>query len=135
LSRPPLVGVLTPHREQLRQELHRALALRDIYPQLAQVRVEFEFQDGGPRTPSPQSFLYFPAAQGFFRYACPCHSCSGELDLSGFIAELAARVGRSPRKSTVQVFCPGERIAELGSRVPCPLTAQVRLTAVPHSQE
>jgi hypothetical protein len=135
LSRPPLVGVLTPHRELLRQELHRAPPLRDIYPHLAQVRIEFEFQDNGPRTPSPQSFAYFPAAQGFFRYACPCQGCSGEFDLSGHVAELAALAGSSPRKTSVQIFCTGERLAEVGARVPCPLSARVRISATAHPPE
>jgi hypothetical protein len=135
VSRPARTAIATTSRERLRQASHRAAPLREIYPQLAEVRVEFEFQDGSSRTPSPQAFSYFPAAHGFFRYACPCHSCSGEFDLSDHVAELAGKVGKSPRNQSVNIPCPGERVAEMQARIPCPITAQVRVSAIAHRPE
>jgi hypothetical protein len=111
-------------------EATRATPLRQLYPQLAQVRVEFEFQDGTERSPSPQAFTYFPAARGFFRYACPCHSCNGEFDLSGHVAELAGRAEAGQRSRRVSVPCTGQRARSLQSLENCPISATVRVSAL-----
>jgi hypothetical protein len=103
-----------------------------MYPQFAEVRIAFEFHDGGPRTPSPQSFSYFPAANGFFRYACPCHSCSGEFDLTGHVEELARKAGRAPRVRSFDLTCEGLRAEAADSKSVCPIGVRVLLTAVPH---
>ncbi len=111
------------------------MPLRDLYPQLAEVRVEFEFQDGTSRSPSPQAFSYFPAARGFFRYACPCHSCSGEFDISTYVAELAAKTDRPQRNRRVTLSCAGQRALDLKGRVACPIGASVRVSATQHTTE
>jgi hypothetical protein len=123
------------HRERLKLEFTRAAPLREIYPQLAEVRVEFEFDDGTPRKPSPQAFSYFPAARGFFRYACPCHTCSGEFDLSTHIAELAEQAGRTQRSRKVNFSCTGQRLQEADTNSGCPICAQVRVSATVHTKE
>jgi len=96
------------------------------------VRVEFEFLDGTTRSPSPQAFSYFPGARGFFRYACPCHSCSGEFDLSGFVAELAGKISRAPLSRTLNISCTGIRA---GERIECPICARIRVSTVLHGKE
>jgi len=103
-----------------------------MYPQFAEVRVAFEFQDGGPRAPSPQSFSYFPAANGFFKYACPCHSCSGEFDLTGQVEELARKVGRAPRVRSLDLTCQGLRAEAADAHSNCPISVRVQLTALLH---
>lgn len=135
MSRPSRAGLPTSNREKLKSEFTRAAPLRDIYPQLAEVRVEFEFQDGTSRSPSPQSFSYFPAARGFFRYACPCHNCSGEFDLSTHVAELARKPGHTQRSRSVNVPCTGQRAHEVNERGACPICARVRVSATPHQTE
>ena len=135
MSRPSRQGVVLSNRERLKLDFNRAAPLREIYPQLAQVRVEFEFDDGTPRKPSPQAFSYFPAARGFFRYSCPCHTCSGEFDLSGYVAELAENNGRSQRSRRVNVTCSGLRAQEADTRTACPICAQVRVSAILHTTE
>ncbi len=107
MSRPSRHVLPTNTRERLAYDFTRAAPLRDLYPQLAEVRVEFEFQDGTLRAPSPQAFSYFPAARGFFRYACPCHSCSGEFDISSHVAELAAKADKPQRNRRLNLTCPG----------------------------
>lgn len=106
-----------------------------MYPQFAEVRVAFEFQSDGRRTPSPQAYSYFPAANGFFRYACPCHSCSGEFDLTGHVEELARKVGRAPRVSNVDLACDGLCIEAANTQTACPIIVHVQLTAVLHPLE
>lgn len=135
MGRPPRNGLPTNIRERLKADFTRAEALRDLYPQLAEVRVEFEFQDGTERSPSPQSFSYFPAARGFFRYACPCHSCSGEFDLSTHVEELARKPGTRERSRNVSVSCTGQRAHDLNERIACPVCAQVRVSATPRIEE
>ena len=116
-------------RARLKLDFARAAPLRILYPQLAEVRIEFEFQDGRSPRPSPQSFAYYPSARGFFRYPCPCHVCSGEFDLSNDVARLAEKLERMPRSRIVTVSCSGERPNQASVRAPCPVSAQVRLSA------
>lgn len=134
MSRPSRHVLPTNTRERLAYDFTRAAPLRDLYPQLAEVRVEFEFQDGTLRAPSPQAFSYFPAARGFFRYACPCHSCSGEFDISTHVAELAAKTGPQ-RNRNVKIACAGLRALDLKERVACPIGANVRVSATQRTPE
>ncbi len=131
MSRPPRAGLPVNNRDKLKIDFTRAAPLRDIYPQLAEVHVEFQFEDGSERAPSPQSFSYFPAARGFFRYACPCNSCSGEFDLSAHIAELAGKSGRTKRSRNVSVTCTGQRAQEWNARKACPVNAHIRAVQDP----
>jgi hypothetical protein len=124
----------TNTRERLAYDFTRAAPLRDLYPQLAEVRVEFEFQDGTLRAPSPQAFSYYPAARGFFRYACPCHSCSGEFDISSHVAEPAAKAG-TQRNRRLNLTCPGQRALDINERVACPIGASVRVSATQRTPE
>ena len=129
MSRGPRPAAMNS-RERLKHDHTRAAPLRELYPQLVELRVEFEFRDGTARSPSPQTFSYFPAARGFFRYACPCHSCNGEFDLSNHIAELAGKSGRSQRSRQLNVVCTGHRTGKPNEPVACPLCAEIRLSAV-----
>ena len=135
MSRPSRHALPTNNRERLKLDFTRAAPLRDIFPQLAEVRVEFEFQDGTTRSPSPQSFSYFPAARGFFRYACPCHSCSGEFDISTYVAELAAKADKPQRSRRVTLSCTGQRALDMTERVACPIGASIRVSATQRTPE
>jgi hypothetical protein len=128
VNRPSRSATPTNNRERLLQDFTRAALLRQSYPQLAEVRVEFEFEDVTRPSPSPQSFSYFPAARGFFRYACPCHSCTGEFDLSNCIAEVAAEGAATPRTRRVSVSCTGQRAHDLNVRHACPIGARIRVS-------
>jgi hypothetical protein len=135
MIRGPRNASPTNNRERLRQDFTRSAPLRQIHPHLAEVRVEIEFQDGAGQTPSAQAFSYFPAARGFFRYACPCHSCSGQFDLSNHVAELAGTNASKPRTRNVDVACGGERARDAESREACQITARVRVSAIPRTAE
>jgi hypothetical protein len=117
-------------RERLKLEFARAAPLRELYPQLAQVRVEMEFRDDVSPAPSSQAFSYFPAARGFFRYSCPCHSCSGEFDLSTYVEELARKTGGAQRTRRVDVDCQGLRTVDSAAREDCGISAEIRVSAV-----
>ena len=135
MGRPARHGIPLNHRDRLRQDFSRAPTLRQIHPGLAEVRIELEFSGTVQTPPSAQSFSYFPAARGFFRFACPCHGCAGEFDLSTHVAELARGKGTGTRTKSVEIPCPGDRPAEANARTACPISARVRLSAVPVSRE
>jgi hypothetical protein len=135
VSRPSRHVLPTNTRERLAYDFTRAAPLRDLYPQLAEVRVEFEFQDGTLRAPSAQAFSYFPAARGFFRYACPCHSCSGEFDISSHVAELAKKADKPQRNRQLKLSCAGQRALDINERVACPIGASVRVSATQRTPE
>lgn len=103
--------------------------LRDTYPQLSELRVEFDYDDGTPRPPSLQSYFHFPAARCLFRYSCPCHSCSGTFDLSKLIAELVSDSGKTRLMRRVTLACEGQRPREKGVHEGCPVRASVRISA------
>jgi hypothetical protein len=130
MSRPARFATPMTSRERLLHDSMRSAPLRQIYPQLSEVRVEFEFQDGTTRTPSPQSFSHFPAARGFFRYACPSHSCNGEFDLSEQVAELASNAEGSQRTRRMSVACTGQRAHDATRHVDCPICARVRVSTI-----
>ena len=121
--------------EQRHQDFVRTVPLRQMHPHLAEVRVKLEFQDGSPQPPSPQSFCYFPAARGFFRYSCPCFACTGEFDLTDRVAQLARRKGGLERSDSLEVNCEGQRSREVNEPAPCPMRARVVIEAVAHSKE
>jgi hypothetical protein len=129
VNRSSRTATPTNTRERLLQDFTRAALLRQVYPQLAEVRVELEFQDGTSPTPSSQAFSYFPAARGFFRYACPRHSCSGEFDLSPYVAEVAAGGASTQRTRRVDVTCTGQRAHELNEKLACPIGVSIRVSA------
>lgn len=122
-------------REQLKLLRSRTAPLREIHPRLAEVYVEFEFDDGTSRAPSSTAYSIFPAAHGFFRYACPSYACNGEFDLSSQVAELAEETGRKPRSRSVQVSCTGSRVRDLNGHESCPICARIRVSATLHPQE
>jgi hypothetical protein len=100
--------------------------LRQLYPQIAELRVDIEFEDGSSWAPSAQSFSYFPAARGFFRYSCPCHACSGEFDLTAAVAKL---VGGGSRSLRIDIPCEGRRARE-NEAIACSMRARVSIKAV-----
>lgn len=122
-------------RELLREEYKHAAALRDIHPQMAELRVEFEFHGGTGQVPSPVKYAYFPAARGFFRYPCPRHCCSGEFDLSVQIADFAAGRRRSSQDRLFQASCTGLRGEPQYAGAICLLSADIRVSATLHTQE
>lgn len=125
----------TNSRERLKLASSRATQLRQLHPRVAELRVEFEFRDGTSTSPSAQTFSYFPSARGFFRYACPCHACSGEFDLSSQVAELAADLEGPRRSRSMSVACAGERVTRAAVREACPVQARVRISAVANAPE
>lgn len=134
MSRPPKAESTTPHRDRLKLESSRAAPLREQYPRVAEVRIELQFEDRVSPAPSSQAFSYFPSARGFFRYACPCHTCSGEFDVTRYVADLAAKSGAKARSRQVSMLCLGQRLLDRSERSACAIGVQIMVSIVPHAE-
>lgn len=122
-------------RNAQKQELSRAASLRELYPQLSELRVELDFDDGTELPPSLQSYAYFPAARTLFRYACPCKGCDGELGLHDYVAEVVAAGTQRTRHRRITVACPGQRLQASHERTPCPIRVKVSISATLRATE
>ena len=129
------VSLSEQRRNSLQLERRSASALRDLYPSVGHLQVSLIFEDGSALTPSPQSHTFYPAAQAFFRFACPCAECDGDFDLREVIGVVLADMARSQRHAARnargRLSCQGVRLRDrVGSR-PCAMTLEYQITAGP----
>ena len=99
------------------------------------MNIELSFGDrtgAAPKevVPSSQSHAFYPPAQAFFRFRCPCADCDGEFDLSANVAQLAATTGRGSRTVTAKVHCSGTRARDRASGIGCPIELNYRIVAL-----
>jgi hypothetical protein len=117
-------------RERLLSDRTRSPALRTVFPQIGQLRIELTFSDdASAHTHSPQQHTLYPSAPAFFRFACPCADCDGDFDLTQAVASLVeARNGRRIDGSAEgQLSCQGVRLREMGGQRPCSMQLSFRL--------
>jgi hypothetical protein len=100
-------------RERLMNERTRCAPLREVFPNVDQLRIELVFNDASAFIPSPQLHTLYPAASAFFRFACPCADCDGDFDLTGAVASL---LESSPGRRRIDASdgLPGCSIARYG---------------------
>ena len=105
--------------------------MSSVYPRIKQLRIEFSFEDRSPFGLSPQAHTLYPAANAFFRFACPCAECDGEFDLSKAVKGLLERPSGSRGSSQVSDLwpCEGVRRREQSTATPCTLILKYRLVA------
>ena len=118
-------------RERLMSERTRSAPLRDVFPNVDQLRIELVFNDASAFIPSPQLHTLYPAASAFFRFACPCADCDGDFDLSGAVAALLEASGRrrSEASSTGRMDCQGIRLRDMAGQKICPMQLNFRLVS------
>jgi hypothetical protein len=119
-------------RERLLNERTRSAPLRDVFPNVDQLRIELVFNDASAFVPSPQLHTLYPAASAFFRFACPCADCDGDFDLSGAVASLLeATAGRRrlEASSTGRMDCQGGRLRDMAGQKVCPMQLSFRLVS------
>ncbi len=134
MSRPSRAS-LPDSRKLQKQELNRATPLRELFPELSELRVELDFDDGTALPPSLQSYSYFPAARTLFRYACPCKGCDGELGLHDYVAEVATAGKNRAQHRQITVACPGQRLQASHERTPCPIRVSISISATLRAPE
>jgi hypothetical protein len=119
-------------RERLMNERTRSAPLREVFPNVGQLRIELVFNDASAFVPSPQLHTLYPAASAFFRFACPCADCDGDFDLSGAVASLLeASAGRRriEASSSGRMDCPGVRLRDMAGQKICPMQLSFRLVS------
>ena len=109
-------------RERLMSERTRSAPLRDVFPDVDQLRIELIFNDAGAHTPSPQLHTLYPAASAFFRFSCPCADCDGDFDLTGAVASLIESTAgrrRVDASSSGRMQCQGVRLRDMAGQKEC----------------
>ncbi|MBS0378126.1 MAG: hypothetical protein JSS29_06555 [Proteobacteria bacterium] len=126
------LALLTPaaKREGLRERMRRsraaAPALREAFPVVQQLRLDFLFQGSGPSTPAMQSHTLHAAARAFFAFPCPYADCDGEFDLNGAVRSALAHASH---QATGEIECSGKRSARHGVIAPCRLRLDYAVSA------
>jgi hypothetical protein len=106
-------------RERLRRDRAAALALRDAFPAVQQLRLELQFQSSNAATtPATQSHTLHASARAFFEFPCPYADCDGHFDLS---AAVNAALADPAHRASGAMGCSGRRAARVGAKEPCQL--------------
>jgi hypothetical protein len=113
-------------RERLRRSHAAALALREVFPAVQQLRLEFLFR-GGSTSPATQSRVLYAAARAFFQYPCPYADCDGQFDLSSAVK---AALANPTHGAAGELECSGTRVVRMGAGETCQLRLNYTVTAV-----
>ena len=120
-------------RERLMNERTRCAPLREVFPNVDQLRIELVFNDASAFIPSPQLHTLYPAASAFFRFACPCADCDGDFDLTDAVASLLLESSAGRRRidasSTGRMDCQGVRLRDMAGQKVCPMQLSFRLVS------
>jgi hypothetical protein len=118
-------------RERLMNERTRSPPLREVFPNVDQLRIELVFNDASAFVPSPQLHTLYPAASAFFRFACPCADCDGDFDLTDAVASLLLESSAGRRRidasSSGRMDCQGVRLRDMAGQKVCPMQLNFRL--------
>jgi len=105
----------------------QAAAIRRVFPQVRQLRIELTFSDSRAHTPSPQVHTLYPAAPAFFRFACPCADCDGYFDLTAALDAQLGGLANVRARAQGSMRCEGKRsYGSAGSE--CSVLLQYRIT-------
>jgi len=113
-------------RERLRRERAAALALRELYPAVRQLRLDLVFQGATANNPAPQSHTLHAPARAFFEFPCPYADCDGHFDLG---AAVKAAVSDPTRHAAGELRCSGMRAVRVGGKESCQLLLGYDVTA------
>ena len=98
-------------REKQRRQRLAAKELRQQFPKIPSLRLDFVFTDQELQSPAPQSVVLHPPARAYFVYPCPYASCTGELDLAANVDDIAEH-GKA--HAAGHATCNGERQGRTG---------------------
>lgn len=113
-------------RERLRHGRATALALREVFPAVRQLRLDLVFSSPGPTTPVMQSHTLHAPAHAFFEFPCPYADCDGQFDLS---AAVRAALADPTHRATGELECSGKRVVRVGGSELCGLHLSYTVTA------
>jgi hypothetical protein len=124
----------TQRRDLMLSQRTRAAALRQVFPDVAQLQIELVFNDVTTAMPSPQVHTLYPAAPAFFRFVCPCADCDGDFDLTIAVTELIGNASGRKRgriSASGQLCCHGIRLRDRATNKPCSMQLNFQLVASP----
>lgn len=113
-------------RDRLRRDRAAALALREVYPAVQQLRLELLFQGSALNDPAPQSHTLHAPARAFFGFPCPYADCDGHFELS---AAVRTAVRDPTHRAAGELRCSGNRAVRVGEKEPCGLQLGYTITA------
>jgi hypothetical protein len=114
-------------RERLRRDRATARALREVFPAVQQLHLEFVFQGHGATTPAMQSHTLHGAARAFFEFSCPYADCDGQFDLTGAVKAALAHPSQHARG---ELECSGKRPVRVGTHESCRLRLSYTVAAI-----
>ncbi len=97
--------------------VHKAPALRTLFPSLKELRLDLEFVSDDTRPSSSHVHILHPAASASFRYPCPVGGCTGSFKLDVPIMRL---LQGSQSRLTDEATCGGVRPQDRNTGKPCP---------------
>ena len=104
----------------------RPPALRVLFPDVEELKIELEFARESGWSPSSQLRILRPAALASFRYPCPFPGCSGCFDLDEALQALL----QSNEESLVsELYCTGVRPEDRTIGKPCKVHVSYRIVA------
>ena len=118
-GRPDRIG-------QLRRDRAAAQALRVVFPEVRELRLELTFENPVSSSPAFQLHVLHPPARAFFEFLCPYADCSGQFDLAKAVA--AALADPAHRAEGV-LECAGLRARDHGPKRLCQLHLKYIVTA------
>ena len=113
-------------RERFRHSRATALALREVFPAVRQLRLDLLFRSSGPTTPAMQSHTLHAAAHAFFEFRCPYADCDGQFDLG---TAVRAALADPTHHATGELECSGKRAVRVGASELCQLHLSYTVTA------
>jgi hypothetical protein len=113
-------------RERLRYSRATALALREVFPAVQQLRLDLLFRSPGSTIPAMQSHTLHAAARAFFEFPCPYADCDGQFDLS---TAVKAALADPTHRATGELECSGKRPVRVGASEFCGLLLDYTVTA------
>jgi hypothetical protein len=113
-------------RERLRHGRATALALREVFPAVRQLRLDLLFRSPGPSTPAMQSHTLHAAAHAFFDFPCPYADCDGQFALG---TAVRAALADPTHHATGELECSGKRAVRAGASELCGLHLSYTITA------
>ena len=109
-------------RERQRRGRIQAPALRQRFPAISSLQLDFEFSDRTDFIPSPQVTVFHPPAPAYFCFACPYGDCDGEFNLT---EPVDIAVSSRELQTSGQVRCAGTR----HGGIPCTLCLEFSISA------
>jgi hypothetical protein len=110
----------------LRHGRATALALREVFPAVRQLRLDLIFRSPGPSTPAMQSHTLHAAAHAFFDFPCPYADCDGQFALG---TAVRAALADPTHRAAGELECSGKRAVRAGASELCGLHLSYTVTA------